>query len=126
MRSKKALGTTTRNFSRLFHGADRGGRRYPNRLEDLAAVSLTFTADSKPSFAVLLDDDLLECLEILLDVQPLELVTGSRKRLVQFLSHYQCQKVAQYVAGDVGIVLVDTWMRLFPQRSRQRSLANAA
>lgn len=102
MRSKKALGTTTRNFSRLFHGADRGGKRYPDRLEDLVAVSLTFTADSKP-FAVLLDDDLLECLEILLDVQPLE-----------------------WVAGDVGIVLVDTWVRLFPQRSRQRSLANAA
>jgi hypothetical protein len=49
-------------FYPLFHGADRGGKRYPDRLEDLAAVSLAFTANSKP-FAVLLDDDLLECLE---------------------------------------------------------------
>jgi GNAT superfamily N-acetyltransferase len=106
MRRKKAVGTTIRNFCRSFHRADRGGKRYPDRLEDLAAVSLTFTADSKP-FAVLLDDDLLERLEILLDMQPLESVTGSRQTLVQFLSQHQCQKAAKHVAGDVGIVLVE-------------------
>jgi hypothetical protein len=105
MRHKKAVGTTVRNFRRLFHGADRGGKRCPDRLEDLAAVSLAFTADSKP-FAALLDDDLLECLEILLDVKSLESVTGSRKTLVHFLSQHQCQKAAKRVAGDVGIVLV--------------------
>jgi hypothetical protein len=74
-------------------------------LEDLAAVSLTFTADSKP-FAVLLDDDLLERLEILLDMQPLESVTGRGQTLVQLLSQHQRQKAAKHVAGDVGIVLV--------------------
>jgi hypothetical protein len=106
MRRKKTVGTTVRNFSRLFHGADRGGKRYPDRLEDLAAVSLAFTADSKP-FAVLLDDDLLERLEVLLDMQPLDSVTGSRKTLVQLLSQDQRQKAAKHLPCDVGLVLVE-------------------
>ena len=103
MRRKKALGTTVRNFNPLFHLTDRGGKRYPDRLEDLPAVSLAFAADSK-QFAVLLDDDLLECLEVLLDMQPLESLTGSQKTLVQPLSQHQRQKPAKHVAGDVGIV----------------------
>jgi hypothetical protein len=52
MRRKKALGTTIQNFTRLFHGADRGVKRYPHHLEDLAAISLAFTGYSKP-FSVL-------------------------------------------------------------------------
>jgi hypothetical protein len=80
MRRKKAVGTTIRNFSRLFHSADRGGKRYPDRLEDLAAVSLAFAANTQP-FTVLSNDDMF-------DKQPLESVTGRGLTMVKLLSQY--------------------------------------
>jgi hypothetical protein len=43
MRRKKALGTTIQNSTPSFHRTDREGERYSGSLEDLAAVSLTFT-----------------------------------------------------------------------------------
>jgi len=33
MRTKKTVGTTIRNFCWLFHGADRGGKLYRDRLD---------------------------------------------------------------------------------------------
>jgi hypothetical protein len=45
-KAQESFGTTIRNFNRLVHLTDRGRKRYPERLENLAAISLAFVAYS--------------------------------------------------------------------------------
>jgi hypothetical protein len=48
MRRHKALGSTVRNFTSLFHRTDFGWKSKPDHLEDLGEVSLSIVGISTP------------------------------------------------------------------------------
>ena len=78
---KSELGRRTLS---VLHVADGRGHGDADRLEHLPAGAAALGADRNP-FAFLFDDDLLECLEILLDVGPLEALARGLNAPVQLL-----------------------------------------
>jgi hypothetical protein len=74
-------------------------------LEHLAAGSLALSADGK-SFVVLFKGDLLEGLEVLLDVRPLETVAGGFDAPIEFRFEGECKETAEHMTTDRAIALM--------------------
>ena len=87
------------------HLPDRWRDGYPNRLKDFAAGTEAF-APYGERFSLVFNRNLLEGLEVLLDVGPLETVTSLLQSAVQFLTENQGQETAEDVTPDGLISLM--------------------
>lgn len=68
-----------------------GGMPTPHSLEDAGAHAQTLGPQSE-AFAVVLDDDLLECTQVVFDVGPRKGVPRRLEAAVQLLSEHQGKK----------------------------------
>lgn len=87
----------------LAHG---WGHTNNRRLKHLGAISLALGADGEP-FAVFIEGNLVERIQILLDIRSVEAVPGNLDAPVELLLKGQHQKTADRIAADGHIALLD-------------------